>query len=644
MLSAPPLFFAALLAASRAHAMNYTLVHRTPLDASLLRLHGAAALPLAEGLAVAQSSAAELESPVVESPAPFDDLVGSWNASIPKGGALEMQVRVRRGAEWSGWFSLGRAEPERWVSAEKQEGPFGFVDVDTLKLKEKAGAFQYRFLLSSSKKPVVLKLAAITVSDDSPSVPPPFNGTASELRVRPRSQMEEQEKYKHDICSPTSLAMALEFWGARAKTADLAEKVRDSRTAIFGHWPFNAASAGDYGVEAWVARLGSLKELEKLIADGRPVVVSLTFGPGELDGAPLKRTSGHLMLVSGFTAKGDVIVLDPAAPRKSSARRVYDRGQFHGAWFVNKRGLAYVLSPLKGRRFSIGLPVADLMSKPRQRRKADLDDDEHLSQLLYGETVLVERVRGEWAQVVAEEQPHFEGRRWGGYRGWLRADALTAALPTPVNCVVRTRQALAQRGQEIIALSVGTRLTRVAEASGVSVVRLLDGSLAEIATDALSVPPPVVNAESRSEIIKTVELFLGTSYYWGGRSGVQPELSIGVDCSGLVSLAYRVHGLDIPRDSQAQFARARPVARGELQPGDLVFLSEPGQPKRITHVMIYTGGDSVIESRKSSGRVLRSSFRERFGRALMDADSGDEVLDQSFAKPKRRRVFFGSYL
>jgi hypothetical protein len=644
MLSAPPLFLAGILAAGPAHAMNYTLVHRTPLDASLLRLQGASALALSEGLAVTQSTSAEVESAVIEAPAPFDDLVGSWNAMLPKGSSLEMQVRVRRGAEWSGWFLLGRAEPERWVSAEKQEGPFGFLDVDTLRLKEKAAAFQYRFLITAQKQPAILKLAAVTVSDGAPSVPPPFTGKPAELKIRPRSQMEEQEKYKHDICSPTSLSMALDFWRVRGKTVDVAEKVRDSRTAIFGHWPFNAASAGDMGVEAWVARLGSMTELERLIADGRPVVVSVTFGPGELDGAPIKRTSGHLILVAGFTAKGDVIALDPAAPRKASARRVYDRAQFHGAWFVNKRGLAYVLSPLRGRRLAVGLPVADLFKKPRQRRKADLDDDEHLSQLLYGETVLVERVRGDWVQVVAEEQPHIEGRRWGGYRGWLRADALTAALPTPSNCVVRTRQALAQRGQEILAFSVGTRLTRVLEASGVSVVRLLDGSLAEIATDALSVPPPVANADSRSEIIKTAELFLGTSYYWGGRSGVQPELSIGVDCSGLVSLAYRVHGLDIPRDSQAQFARARPVKRGEMQPGDLVFLSEPGHPKRVSHVMIYTGGDSVIESRKSSGRVLRSSFKERFGRPLGDVDSGAEVLDQSFAKPKRRRVFFGAYL
>lgn len=622
--------------------MNYTLVHRTPLDASLLTRQGAEPLPLAEGLVRTTAAGAGVVSPAVEAPAPFDDLVGSWNAEVPPGASLEMHVRVRRGADWSGWFLLGRAEPGRWISAERQESGFGFVDVDTLKLKEKAAAFQYRFSFTASKRPVVLKLAAVAVSDGKAAPLPPFGGKAAALRVKPRSQMEESEKYRQDICSPTSLGMALAHWGVRRKTVELAEKVRDSRTGLFGHWAFNAASAGDLGVESWVARLESLRDLERAVADGRPVVASLTWRAGELSGAPIKSTSGHLMLVVGFTAKGDVIVLDPAAPRASSARRVYDRRQFHDAWIGNKRGLAYLLDPLRGRRLAVGVPVADLMAKPRQRRKNDLDDDEHLSQLLYAETVLLERVSGDWVRVEAEEQRAADGRGWSGYRGWLRADVLTAAPPTPPNVVVRTRQALAQRGQQIVALSVGTRLTRVSDAAGVSQVRLLDGSLAEMPTDALYSPPGRPSEDSRSQILKTAELFLGTSYYWGGRAGVQPELSVGVDCSGLVNLAYRVHGIDLPRDAHDQRRLAKPIRRAQLKPGDLVFLTEPGQPSRISHVMLYTGGDSLLESRKSADRVLRSSFKERFGRPLAALDTGAEVVDVTYPKPRRRRVYFGT--
>src|SRR4051812_32723516 len=219
-----------MLTAAAAHAMNYTLVHRTPFDAGLLERQNAELVPLSVGLVRASSSSASVVSPVIEAPAAFDDLVGSWNADLPRGSSLEMQIRVRRGADWSDWFSLGRAEPDRWFSAERQDGPFGFVDVDTLKLREKAAAFQYRFLLSAQKKAATLTLAAVTVSDGEPSEPSPYEPGpwTTELRVKPRSQTDEQENYKHDVCSPTSMGMALEYWGIRKKTADIAEKVRDA--------------------------------------------------------------------------------------------------------------------------------------------------------------------------------------------------------------------------------------------------------------------------------------------------------------------------------------------------------------------------------------------------------------------------------
>ncbi|MDE2237375.1 MAG: C39 family peptidase, partial [Elusimicrobia bacterium] len=576
---------------------------------------------------------------------PFDDLVGSWNAKLPPGGSLELQARVRRGADWSKWFSLGRALPGLWVSAKPQESPWGLVDIDTLRLKDKAQAFQYRFLLTALKRPVTLIQAAVTVSNGEAASVPPFRAKAREIKVAPRSQCQAPRELRRDICSPTSLAMALGHWGVERTAAQLARKVRDSRTGIFGHWAFNVAGAADCGVEGWVARLGGLEELAALIEDGRPVVASLSFGPGKLAGSPLRRTSGHLVLVTGFDKAGDVIVLDPAAPRARLARRVYARRQFHAAWMLNKRGLAYVLAPLRGRRLAVGAAVADLMAKPR-RGKDGLNDAEHLSQLLYGETVLVERVRGDWVLVTAEQQPHWRGRRWAGYRGWLRADALTAQLPGPADCVVRTRQALVQRGRSILSLSVGTRLSCAARLGGIAHIRLLDGSVAELPDDdLLRFPARGHNAENgRSQLVKTAELFLGTSYYWGGRSGVQRDPSIGVDCSGLSSLAYRVHGLDIPRDAQAQWLRAKPLRRSRLKRGDLVFLSEPGSRARVSHVMLYTGGDGLIESRKSAGRALRSSFKERFGRALRELENGDEVLDLTLPRPRLRRLYFGRYL
>jgi hypothetical protein len=324
--------------------LGYNLVHRTPHDAEQLDASGAERLPFDKGLFRTTSASAAIESPPIETPAPFDDLVGSWNAELPKGSRLEMQARARVEGRWTAWYSLGSIDGGL-TAAEHQEDADGYVDVDTLKLRREATAFQYRFLLRSGKKPAVLRLAAVAVSDGkAPPQAPAFDGQAVELKLKPRSQMDEPEDCRHDICSPTSLSMVLSFWGVDKKTLDVAELVRLPKSQTFGHWSFNVAVAAALGLEGWVARLDGLSELEREIAAGRPVVCSVTFGDGELTGAPLKKTKGHLLVVCGFAANGDVVAMDPAAP-KSSCRRVYARAEFHRAWRVNKRGLAYLLGP-----------------------------------------------------------------------------------------------------------------------------------------------------------------------------------------------------------------------------------------------------------------------------------------------------------
>lgn len=627
--------------------MNHTVLHRTPLDVLGTRATGVDRLPLADGLFRTKGAAATLESRELDAPSGFDDLVGSLTAEVPAGGEVEMSVKVRLAEGWTDWFSLGTLSHGGWTSPAKAEGPAGSVDIDTLKLKSPATAFRYRLKLKAGKKAVRLRSVAITVSDAAaPDAPPAFSTGpwVRDLGLSPRSQGDAQEKYKHDICSPTSLAMVLEFWGRKLDLEKVALAAQDRGSQLFGNWPANVAYAGSLGLEGHVARLDSLADAESEIAQGRPVIVSVTFSEGELPNAPIKRTRGHVMVIGGFTPEGDVIAYDPAGKGKDQVRRVYARAAFHKVWRVRKRGLAYLLGPAFPRVYTVGVPVADLWTKPVRRTGVKLDDEAHLSQLLYGETVIALEAKGDWVRVRAEEQVSFlPGDAWQGYPGWLRADALVSASPPKSGPIVRVRQALLQRGDDLLTLSVGTRLARVSENGGASRVRLLDGTIAEIASDSLYTAPAAPTAASRAEIIRTAELFLGTSYYWGGRSGVQPDPKIGVDCSGLVSLAYRIHGRDVPRDSHEQKLHSRPARSAELQAGDLIFLTDDETSERITHVMIFTGGDGLIESRKSSGRVLRTTFLERFGQPLTAIESGDAVTDLSFTRPRRRRIFFGSY-
>lgn len=639
--------FSFLLAASSAHAMNHTVLHRTALDVAGARATGLERLSFEDGLYRTKAATATLESRNLEAPAPFDDLVGSVAAEVPAGGELEFAVRVRIDGAWTEWYLLGTLNSDGWSSPISVADEHGVVDVDTLKLKKPATAYRYRLRLKAGKQAVRVRSVAIAVSDaNAPAEPPPFakGPWVRDLGLSPRSQGDAQDKYKHDICSPTSLAMVLEFWGIKKELEAVALAAQDRGSQLFGNWPANAAYAASLGLEARVARLESLTDVESEVAAGRPVIVSVTFDEGQLPNSPIKKTRGHVIVVGGFTEGGDVIAYDPAGKGRDQVRRVYPRAAFHKVWRVRKRGLAYLIGRTLPRRFTIGAPVADLWTKPVRRSAVKLDDGAHLSQLLYGETVTVLEAKGDWLRVVADEQDSFvHTGEWQGYPGWIRADAIVSAEPPKADAVVRVRQALLQRGDDLLTLSVGTRLQRVSETGGQASVRLLDGTTAQIPTDSLYSAPPTPTAASRAEIIRTAELFLGTSYYWGGRSGVQADPKIGVDCSGLVSLAYRIHGRDVPRDSHEQKLHARPVRGAEMLAGDLVFLTDDEAGERITHVMIFTGGDGLIESRKSSGRVLRTTFLERFGQPLSAIESGGAVSDLSFSRPRRRRIFFGSY-
>ena len=101
-----------------------------------------------------------------------------------------------------------------------------------------------------------------------------------------------------------------------------------------GNWPFNTAYAAALrpGTRSSPGSR-SLREAERFITAGIPVVASITFGARRSSPAPRSAPrNGHLVVVVGFTATGDVVVNDPAAPTRAGVRRTYDRGQFEDAW------------------------------------------------------------------------------------------------------------------------------------------------------------------------------------------------------------------------------------------------------------------------------------------------------------------------
>ena len=296
-------------------------------------------------------------------PVVFTEAIASWQATAPAGTEIEIALRVEIGARWTRWWTMAywSSDQTRRRSQEEQDDPDGVVATDTLVLRRPAQALQWRVVLrgdDAGRSPLLRGLAVmatpagIAPGPDQPDAVPP-------LPVPELSQMEIAQ-YGHLWCSPTSLSMVLQYWYQRTRDPQLAPFLAPDATERLivpgvydpaydgtGNWPFNTAFAASLGLEAYVVRFASLTDVARWVAAGVPVIASIAWEAETLDNAPCPRSSGHLTVVVGFTAEGDVIVNEPRADRRDGApvRRTYRRDQFHRAWFERSRGAVYLIYP-----------------------------------------------------------------------------------------------------------------------------------------------------------------------------------------------------------------------------------------------------------------------------------------------------------
>ena len=621
-----PVHFKAASAAAPA-PRSWTQVHFLPGDFRDFRAQNLlpAAFPGGAFAVEDISLPAVLTSAQLDAVFAFNELLLSADAVFPGGGGLEAEAQVKTAAGWSPWFSFGRfSAAGGGLSPAPQENSFGKVDIDILKLKKKASALRYRLTVTSAggKSPVI-RLAAVSYTDSEALYSPggavarPASFRAVKLASPRFSQMMQQVNYAGDICSPVSLSMALCGLGLRAEPLETAGAVLDTAQNIYGNWFFNTAHAGTRGLYSFISRLNSLEEARAYLEAGARVIASVTFGPDELRNSPLKKTKGHLLVITGFNAKGDVITNDPAAPDEKTVERVYDRAQFAQAWLKNKYGTAYIIAKDLNRFLAVKANVAEFYAMPpgpgAYEREKLIE-----SQLLFNERVELLEVSGTWARARAAEQTSLlaDKRTLAPYEGWLPLESLAFSLPLPPTAVVKAKTTgNAKAGG--VELSLGVKLRVIAGLKGGARAFPSNGPALTLAEKDLSpLPLKVPPAELRPGILTTARFFLGDKYYWGGRS------AWGIDCSGLVNLAYRAWGLELPRNADDQYAASRSVSREDLKPADLIFSAEAAKPGRMTQVMLYAGAGKLIEATRDSNSVREISFAEKFGTDFGKARNG----------------------
>jgi hypothetical protein len=285
-------------------------------------------------------------SPWCEPGFAFTELVSSWSATTPRSTWIEVEAQARGHRSWHalGRWATGRGSRHRTSVTGDPE-----VATDVWRPSNSVDAYRLRVTRhgSGAVLPVVHQVGAVVSAG-------PVRSTTSSPRRRservldvPRlSQMEWKQVGGDGWCSPTSVAMVLCHAGTLPPTTDngsvdiagVAAEVRDPAYGA-GNWSFNTAWAATLAGRAHVTRLRDLRDAERFIDAGIPLVASVAYPRGALSGAPVRGTDGHLVVIRGFTANGHVVVNDPAAPTGRSVRRTYDRGELERAWLGGSGGL-----------------------------------------------------------------------------------------------------------------------------------------------------------------------------------------------------------------------------------------------------------------------------------------------------------------
>ena len=196
------------------------------------------------------------------------------------------------------------------------------------------------------------------------------------------------------------------------------------------------------------------------------------------------------------------------------------------------------------------------------------EKSEMTSQILYGETCEIIKTEGLYSKIKMD---------FDGYEGWVNSSVLKKE-----NSEISKH--LVTKNYGVFDLPEGRNLLSL-------------GSEVAFETENF-----VNNNNIRDSLVGSAKKFINVPYLWGGRS------YFGIDCSALVQLVYKIHGIALPRDAdkQAELGEARDFVE-ESEPGDLAFFED--ETGFISHVglvlspfeLIHASGKVRIDSLDFSG-------------------------------------------
>jgi len=261
--------------------------------------------------------------------APSTSAVVSWNTTEPAG-QIDLAVYRADGA-LSGWLeyvAFGQSGRRSCSGGDE----VARIDTDIVRADAPITAIEVR-----SSVPLNM-IAVSTPVETAPRTP---IHPQAPLDVRALSQYLPEHAPATNWCSAASLAMLLDYWGRPADVADVARGVFDDSYQGTGNWAFNVAYAGTLGLRAVVVHLSGLNAAAAFIRAGIPLALSFAWKNGELPGAPLGASQGHLAVLRGFPSAQLVRFNDPA---QTGVVTTYSSEKFDAVWRAHG-GIAYAMVP-----------------------------------------------------------------------------------------------------------------------------------------------------------------------------------------------------------------------------------------------------------------------------------------------------------
>lgn len=203
--------------------------------------------------------------------------------------------------------------------------------------------------------------------------------------------------------------------------------------------------------------------------------------------------------------------------------------------------------------------------------RADKDDrSEMVTQLLYGDTYTVLELKKKWFKIRLDAD---------AYEGWISKNqcftlnasewkSLRSKKPNYTTDLISYSH---QQNGILFPIPLGSNLA----------VQSLLSQQHEGEKNA--------KKNQRKDLVKTAYLYLNAPYLWGGKS------PLGIDCSGLSQMVYRINGYQLHRDASQQAEQGQTLSFiEESQAGDLAFFDDP--EGNIIHVGILLPNHKIIHA------------------------------------------------